>query len=458
MTSRRTFLALGGAAVAGAALTGCSTSTSGSGGGGTGSTTGTGGGGGGKPLSVYVAQQSSFPQEQKAWFARIQKALEAKTGRSVQFETYTSGTEEQQRIQTSVVSGTGPDVYEIGTTFTPTAFATKSFVRFDDAKWSAVGGKDRFTPATLAMSGPSPEEQIAVPFTSIPFVLAYNTSMFQKAGIAGPPKTWDELVADAKKLTTGGAYGLGMSYKDGFDPWKFVWMFSNQYGNPLVAGPQVTLDDPRVLRAYQAYFGFLTRDRVVPPAAINWAGADNTAAFAAGKVAMIAMTNSQVLPTLAKSPLRSSFALAPMPTVPPGETALPTGGVPATTIVSGQNLVVASYSKDQDLALEYVALVTSDAEQQHFSKVFGVLPTNAKAAATIAGANKNFAPVLAAGRTARPTPFTGAWSQVQLGLVNVVVQSLPALSAGSVADSAVFGQLKSLQETAQTAVTKAAKQ
>ncbi len=463
MTSRRAFLALGGAAVAGAALTGCSTSTSGSGssgsgGGGSGGAASTGTGGGGKPLSVYVSQQSSFPQEQKAWFARIQKAFQDKTGRGVQYETYTSATEEQQRIQTSVVSGTGPDVYEIGTTFTPTAFATKSFVQFDDAKWSAVGGKDRFTPATLAMSGPSPDQQIAVPFTSIPFVLAYNTAMFEKAGIAEPPKTWDELVADAKKLTTGGVYGLGMSYKDGFDPWKFVWMFANQYGNPLVADAKVTLDDPRVLRAFQAYFGFLTKDRIAPPQSVNWTGADNTAAFAAGKVAMIVMTNSQVLPTLAKSSLKSSFALAPIPTVPPGETALPAGGVPATTIVSGQNLVVASYSKDQALALEYVALVTSDAEQQHFSEVFGVLPTNAKAAAAIAGGNKNFAPVLAAGRTARPTPFTGAWSQVQLGLTNIVVQSLPALSSGSVADSAVTGQLKSLQETAQTAVTKAAKQ
>ena len=28
--------------------------------------------------------------------------------------------------------------------------------------------------------------------------LFYNTEMLQKAGIAAPPKTWDELVADAK--------------------------------------------------------------------------------------------------------------------------------------------------------------------------------------------------------------------------------------------------------------------
>src|SRR5207248_1636149 len=31
--------------------------------------------------------------------------------------------------------------------------------------------------------------------------LYYNTDMFQQAGIAGPPKTYSELFADAKKLT-----------------------------------------------------------------------------------------------------------------------------------------------------------------------------------------------------------------------------------------------------------------
>ena len=33
------------------------------------------------------------------------------------------------------------------------------------------------------------------------------------------------------------------------------------------------------------------------------------------------------------------------------------------------------------------------------------------------------------------TPFTGAWSQIQLALVNVVVQSIPDLSKGSVNDA-----------------------
>ncbi len=469
MTSRRQVLTLAGAAVVGLAASACSTDTGGSGGGGggnaspgpsgsTGGSSGGSGGGSGNTINVYVSKQASYPQQQQDWFARISKAFKAKTGADVKFDIYSSGSEELQKIQTSVISGTGPDVYEIGTTFTPTAYSTKAFLTFDDARWGKIGGRDRFVPATLAMSGPDPQHQIGVPYSSVPFVMYYNTKMFKAAGISQPPTTWDELIADAKKLTTGSVHGLGMDYKDNYSPWKYAWMFANQYGNPLIDGSKVTIDDAAVKKAYQAYFGFLTKDKIVPPEAVNWSGAENLAAFAAGKTAMMTMATTGSLPTLATSPIKSDFALAPMPEIPPGSSTAPGGSIPATSIVSGQNVVVASYSANQDLALQYVDLVTSKEEQVNFSKVFGVLPTNSDAATAIAAADDNYAPALAAGKKSRPTPFTGAWSQVQLGLVDVVVQSLAALSSGNVPDSALAARLSKLQSEAQAAVAKASKQ
>lgn len=454
--SRRQVLALAGVTALGLAAAGCSTDTSGSGGG-AGSTAGSGGGSGGT-LRVYVSKQTTYAAEQRDWFTRIQQAFRTQTGADVQFETYSSGTEEQQKIQTSVVSGTGPDVYEIGTTFTPTAYSTGAFLTMNDDRWKAIGGRDRFTPATLAMSGPDAQHEIGIPFTSIPFVMAYNTAMFKAAGITAPPTTWDELIADAKKLNTGGVAGLAMDYKDQYDPWKYVWMFSRQNGNPLIDGSTVTLDDPAVQKAFESYFGFRTTDGIAPADSVNWSSADTLAAFAAGKAAMLTMASTQILPTLKSSPVKDDYALATMPDVPPGASSLPAGGTAATTIVSGQNLVVADYSKSQDLALEYIKLITSDAEQKHFSDVFGVLPTNSAAADTVASANTDFAPVREAGSNAKPTPFTGAWSQVQLGLMDIVVQSLPGLSNGSVAADSIAQRLTSLQSTAQAAVTKAARQ
>jgi multiple sugar transport system substrate-binding protein len=43
--------------------------------------------------------------------------------------------------------------------------------------------------------------QCALPMLTDAYGLYYNTEMFRKAGISGPPKTYSELFADAKKLT-----------------------------------------------------------------------------------------------------------------------------------------------------------------------------------------------------------------------------------------------------------------
>src|SRR5699024_4291279 len=103
-------------------------------------------------------------------------------------------------IQTSVVSGSGPDVFRLGTTWVPVAYATGEFEVLSAEDWEAVGGQDRFVPETLGMSGPSEDERIGVPFTMNPFGLVYNTEMFEEAGLDGPPETWDEFVQDAQTI------------------------------------------------------------------------------------------------------------------------------------------------------------------------------------------------------------------------------------------------------------------
>jgi multiple sugar transport system substrate-binding protein len=328
-------------------------------------------------------------------------------------------------------------------------------VQFGAEEWAAVGGRERFTPATLAMSGPDDAQQVGVPFLSRPFVMAYNTELFAQAGLPGPPQTWDQLVEYGKALTREGVHGVAAAYADDYDPWKFIWMFANQCGNPLVDGDRVRLDDPTVQRAYQEYFGFLTEDGIVDPEAIGWKSPQALASFAEGRSAMMLMTTPTSIPTLDSSAVAGKYAYAPMPAVPPGESALPAGGVPATTIVSGDNIAIADYSDDKELALAFVELVTSEQEQLHYTEVFGDLPTNAAAAEKITSSNAALAPILEAGAGAVPTPFTGAWSEVQLALTNVAVQSRAELAAGSVPPEVIASRLAEAQQSSQNALDRA---
>ena len=138
--------------------------------GGGGGSGGSGGGtnGAGKTLDVYIGANTQFPKEFAAWQQDIANQFKTQTGATVKWETFASANDEVTKIETSAVSGNGPDIYGVGTTMTPTAYATGAFVKLDDAEWQKVGGKDKFLPATLGISGPDPNNQIGIPWATPP--------------------------------------------------------------------------------------------------------------------------------------------------------------------------------------------------------------------------------------------------------------------------------------------------
>lgn len=415
---------------------------------------GGGGGGGDQTLEVYVSAQGQFPEEQQAWFKSTADKFKAQTGATITWETFASASDEQTKIQTSVVSGEGPDVYGLGTTFTPTAYSTNAFVKLGDAEWQKIGGKDKFVPSSLGISGPDESNQIGIPFVSRPFVMIYNKDLLKKAGIDKPATSWDELAAQAKKMTTGDEYGLAVAYKDNFDPWKFIWGMSIQAGNPLIDGKTAKLDDPTVTKAYDTYFGWLTKDKIVDPASVGWNNSQAIAAFAKGKTGYMAMTSSLASLTLDKSEMKGKYGFALLPMIPPGATSRPSNGVEAASILSGDNLVVADYSKNKDLAFEFVKMITEKDAQLDYYKTFGNLPTNSEAADSLKS-DPNLAVTLESLDKSVATPFTGAWSDVQLALTNVVVQSIPDLASGSVSDANLAARLADAQKTGQSALDRA---
>jgi multiple sugar transport system substrate-binding protein len=353
-----------------------------------------------------------------------------------------------------VVSGSGPDVYAVGTTLTPTAYSTKAFVTLGDAEWQKVGGKDKFVPASLGISGPDDKNQIGIPWVGRPFVMAYNTDLLKAAGISKPATTWDELTQQAKQLTKGDQHGLAIGYKDNFDPWKFIWGMSTQAGDPLVDGKTARLTDPAVKKAYQTYFGWLTTDKVVDPAAIGWSNSQAIAEFAKGKTGYVALTSATGAKALDEGATKGKWAFALLPTVPPGATSRPANGVEAASILSGDNVLVADYSKNKDLAFQFVKLITDQDAQLEYYKAVGNLPTNAAALKTLESDPK-LGPVAEAAGKSVATPFTGAWADIQLALTNVVVQSIPDLSKGSLSDAQLDSRLADAQKAAQSSLDRA---
>ena len=66
-------------------------------------------------------------------------------------------------------------------------------------------------------------------------------------------------------------------------------------------------------------------------------------AFATGKAAIFPMATATSIPTLEKSDVKGKYAYAPLPSVPFGHDRRPAGAPAAQTIVSGDNVAIASY-------------------------------------------------------------------------------------------------------------------
>jgi len=377
----------------------------------------------GQTLHVLVGYSSTYPSQQKQWMQQIGSEFQKATGSTIAWDTFSSSNEEQTKLQTSVVSGSGPDIFSFGTTFVPTAQATKGFTTLTDQNWKAVGGKDRFFKQQLTMAGSSPNQLIAVPFVMRPFAMVYNKDMFQKAGITTPPTTWTQFVQDAQKMTnpSAGVYGAEIDPSDSFDPWKIWWMFAEQMGGDFISKDLKTaqMNTPQAVQAVKFWFDWATTYKIVDPNSMAWKTGDALKAFANGKVGMLIMTTSTITPTLQKSSIADKYAFAPMPTVPYGMQQRPPNGVPAATIVSGDMLAVADYSNVKDLAFKFINMVTDEQHQIQYSKTFGDLPANTAAANSLASQNPQIAAFVQAEQDATPTPFTGTWGPLEVSLAGV---------------------------------------
>jgi multiple sugar transport system substrate-binding protein len=106
-----------------------------------------------------------------------------------------------------------------------------------------------------------------------------------------------------------------------------------------------------------------------------------------------------------------------MPTIPYGMTKLPMGGVPVQTFISGQYYAIPQYTPDRQAALKWINFVTDVPQQRLFFQYYGYLPVNVKA---YEGYTPLDTPLIktfvAAEGHAYPTPFTGAWGQVEVAV------------------------------------------
>src|SRR3954462_4620308 len=167
------------------------------GGGGSGGTTGSIKG---QTITYWASNQGATIDQDKQVLAKEIEQFKKQTGVNVNFKVI-PWPDLFNNITTATTSGKGPDVLNIGNTWSATLQATGAFLPFDDSTLNAIGGKDKFLQTSFAATGAEGKTPTSVPIYGLSYGLFYNKKLFKQAGISSPPKTWTEFVADGKKLT-----------------------------------------------------------------------------------------------------------------------------------------------------------------------------------------------------------------------------------------------------------------
>jgi ABC-type glycerol-3-phosphate transport system substrate-binding protein len=200
-----------------------------------------------------------------------------------------------------------------------------------------------------------------VPSDAYVMVLNYNKEIFAKEGLT-PPKTWDELLETAKKLTKPeeNQWGMNLLISEWTEWWfeYFVW----QAGGDLTAeNPdgtlKLTFTDPAVIEAAEFYRKMIEEKAIQIDTTLGYDAMQKE--FAAGHAAMTINGSDAIVGYTANGMDPKNVGYAPLPVGP--------SGVPITQMGGMVTFITTGISKEKaDAAWKWISFVNSkDEKSQH---------------------------------------------------------------------------------------------
>jgi multiple sugar transport system substrate-binding protein len=365
MQRRIRAVALAAAAMlAGAGVTAC--------GGGSGSASGD------KTITYWATNQStSLDADKKILQPEIDKFTQ-QTGVKVKLEVIPSA-DLLNRVLAATTSGKGPDVLNIGNTWSASLQATGAFVGWDKELMAKVGGESRFLPTALKSTGAYGQDPASLPLYTSAYELFYNKKLFRAAKISSPPKTWSEFVSDARKLTkdTDGdgktdQWGLGLQGASPSFAAHFAFILGTQHGAKVFNGHTPKFDEAGMVDGIDQWLSWIGKDGIVNPSDAETT--DKVALlknFASGKAGMILAQSSTGLTLGQYKMTTGDYGVAPVPS----QASPAAGAKDIGSFVGGINVAIFKNTGNLDGATQFVKFLTSAKEQVILNKVYGTMPS-----------------------------------------------------------------------------------
>ncbi|MEU7468637.1 sugar ABC transporter substrate-binding protein [Streptomyces sp. NPDC044984] len=334
-----------------------------------GSSTGGGSDDSPKELTYWASNQGAGIEVDKKVLQPELDKFEKQTGIKVKLEVV-PWSDLLNRILTATTSGQGPDVLNIGNTWSASLQATGALLPWDAKNFDRIGGRDRFVDSALGSTGVEGQDPAAVPLYSMAYALYYNKQMFADAGIDGPPATWDELVAAGKKLSKDGKWGIGMEGSNPSENIHHAFVFAKQHGADFfTADGEADFTNDGAVAAVKQYVDLMAKDKVIAPGNAEYAQNQSVSDFAKGKTGML-LWQSASANLKSQGMSEDAYGIAPVPV----QSGTPGPGKQVNSMVAGINLAVFKNTDNLDGATEFVKFMTSDAEQKILNTAYGSIP------------------------------------------------------------------------------------
>ncbi|WP_433368891.1 extracellular solute-binding protein [Streptosporangium sp. CA-115845] len=207
--------------------------------------TGTGNAGGAtddgpvKEIKVVIAEMSK--DHTAAFWNAFAAKYQQQTGVKLNLQIV-SWNDIDQQTSTMVQNGNPPDILNLNAY---ASYAKDGLLYNSDEIALSAGTKTDIIDA-FVNSGTYNGKLYGFPDLSSVRALFYNKELFAKAGIAGPPKTWDEFVTTARKIAALGDGTVGYAQPLGPEEAQAefsIWTFNN--GGGWKTDDRWTIDSPR---------------------------------------------------------------------------------------------------------------------------------------------------------------------------------------------------------------------
>jgi len=177
--------------------------------------------GGGPSITVVIAEYSK--DHTRPFWQALAEQYGKQGGAKVDLRIIDWNTIDQQ-VSTMIQNNQPPDVLNLNSF---SSYARDGLLYAADDVLSSTT-RDDFLEA-FARGGQYQGKLYGLPILSSARAFFYNRDLFAKAGLAGPPKTWDELVQAAKKLQALGdgviGYALPLGPEEAQAEWA-IWMWN----------------------------------------------------------------------------------------------------------------------------------------------------------------------------------------------------------------------------------------